>query len=222
MKKEDEEKSRHVERGRCRLSPRWSGSVARKLSLHLSFHLNNCILMSPHVANGGYIFVSFLCFDRRLRLRCCFFLLNFFEMSHHFDGTSFSPVLYAILHVKRVKNWHTSHQCNKHSIHYPHKRNPCHSGSCLFFSVSLLLHILTYFHSLRRQRSVLWCNSTSATSTLSNKIKTNITKNNTNKNNFNERKKQTHNFVWNADWVNEISNQPTAPAWTCQENKNVE
>lgn len=65
---------------------------------------------------------TFLCFDRRLRI-----LLNEPSFWRHII---FSPALYAILHVKRVKNWHTSHQFNKHSIHYPHQ--PAQSMSLCF------------------------------------------------------------------------------------------
>lgn len=115
-------------------------------------------------------FVCFLCLDRRHRRFFCLI----FEMSHHFDGTSFSSVLNVISHVKRVQNWHAhSHQFDKtHSSHCPHAHNLyIIIFVATFFSSVRFPKCWHVFHSLRRC-SALWCNSKSPTSTVSNKMET--------------------------------------------------
>lgn len=88
-------------------SQKWE-RCPKNVSLSFILFLNNCILISPHVVRWRILF-SFLFYALIVIIVFGVVVVVFcliFEMSHHFDGTSLSSVLYAISHVKRVKNWH--------------------------------------------------------------------------------------------------------------------
>lgn len=84
-----------LERERWRLKSvatlKWE-RCPKNVSLSLIFFLNNCILISPHVYDGGYIFIS-------LVVVVVVIFCSIFEMSRHFDGTSFS-LLYKDTHTR--------------------------------------------------------------------------------------------------------------------------